>query len=152
MRLFLWVSVCVCARAWVCLCILERETFFSVCKFLPDRGNARFRVLKPVATSRRECGIGKKKKTEENRGRQERRRAAVTTLMSTNGNKKWMIFFYFLNVTSMRKFSGIFLTMHLASCYSFRHLLRSCFVLCCFDTYAYVYVCMYMYTYTYVYV
>lgn len=31
----------------------------------------------------------------------------------------------------MRNFSGIFLTMHLASCYSFKHTLNSCFVLCC---------------------
>lgn len=31
----------------------------------------------------------------------------------------------------MRVFSGIFLTMHLASCYSFEHMLNSCFVLCC---------------------
>lgn len=35
------------------------------------------------------------------------------------------------NVTSVRNFSGIFLTMHLASCYSFKHTLNSCFVLCC---------------------
>lgn len=34
-------------------------------------------------------------------------------------------------VTSVRNFSGIFLTMHLASCYSFKHTLNSCFVLCC---------------------
>lgn len=34
-------------------------------------------------------------------------------------------------VTSVRNFSGIFLTMHHASCYSFKHTLNSCFVLCC---------------------
>lgn len=37
----------------------------------------------------------------------------------------------FKNVTSVRNFSGIFLTMHLASCYSFKVTLNSCFVLCC---------------------
>lgn len=37
----------------------------------------------------------------------------------------------FQNVTSVRNFSGIFLTMHLASCYSLEHTLNSCFVLCC---------------------
>lgn len=37
----------------------------------------------------------------------------------------------FKNVTSVRNFSGIFLTIHLASCYSLKHTLNSCFVLCC---------------------
>lgn len=108
------------SRACVCLCNNEREIkCFSLFVNLPDHGNGRFCVLKLVATSRWNCALERKVWMSE------RRRGARREIQSERKSE------WFKNVTSMRKFSGIFLTMHLASCYSFKVTLNSCFVLCC---------------------
>lgn len=104
----------------MCLCNNEREIkCFSLFVNLPDHGNGRFCVLKLVATSWWNCALERKVWMSE------RRRGARREIQSERKSE------WFKNVTSVRKFSGIFLTMHLASCYSFKVTLNSCFVLCC---------------------
>lgn len=105
-----------CFLVFLCLCNDEREIkSFSLFVNLPAHGNGRFCVLKLVATSRRECAREGKTRTSGSGAEYEVKEKVND----------------FQNVTSVRNFSGIFLTMHLASCYSFRHTLNSCFVLCC---------------------
>lgn len=111
---------------FLCLCNNEREikSFFSVCKFARSRERSVSVSLKTCSyISVRMC-FGRERGVNEREPPEERQRRTLNTKWKKKVND-------FKNVTSVRIFSGIFLTMHLASCYSFEHTLNSCFVLCC---------------------
>lgn len=76
--------------------------------------------LKLVATPWWECARERKTWVSESR--------VDVAALNTKWKKKWMIL---KMLPQWGIFQGFFLTMHLASCYSFKHTLNSCFVLCC---------------------